>query len=407
MKKNTGTLIVIILIITNLIFGGILSFIIISIEAPDIVASIEILELNENEILIETEIKVNNSNFFSIIVKDINIICKNIDGLEFGDIKINGGEVAGFSSSTFVNNGSFSFKGYNLETLINEIRGEIGFSFLGFIQKIVPINMKLIVEIKDIIREIKTPEITIKAEISEVLENDIKFIGNVIVYNPNNFEIFLDDILLTVESELNEEVGYISITSGEINPNSYENFSINGNLSYTTLNYDKIDINFEARTGVYIAGFEKIINISTKTEFKIPDIKELLLINDTMDFSLSGEFKLKLNGLLTKVGFKVYNPSNIPLKANDLICYISSYIDNETKPIVQSDMEECTIPSKNEVCIKTELTIPYISLISSGNNKIFPEWFIITIEGNFAIEGTDQYIPISFNGFISPNFFND
>jgi hypothetical protein len=70
-------------------------------------------------------------------------------------------------------------------------------------------------------------------------------------------------------------------------------------------------------------------------------------------------------------------------------------------------MESCTIPSKNEVCIKTEVTIPYISLITSGNNKIFPEWFVITIEGSFSINGTDQYIPISFNGYISPHFLLD
>jgi hypothetical protein len=124
-----------------------------------------------------------------------------------------------------------------------------------------------------------------------------------------------------------------------------------------------------------------------------------------MDFSISAEFKLRMNGVLTKIGFKIYNPSEIPLHMNNLTCYISSSIVNESIVIVQNEMEECMIPSKNEVCIKTEMTIPYLSLITSGGNKLLPEWFVITIRGNFFIEGTTQNIPISFNGYISPNFF--
>ena len=69
-------------------------------------------------------------------------------------------------------------------------------------------------------------------------------------------------------------------------------------------------------------------------------------------------------------------------------------------------MDTCIIPSKNEVCIKTNLTIPYLSLITSGSDKLLPEWFVISIKGNFSIEGTNQKIPMSFNGYISPHFIN-
>ena len=225
------------------------------------------------------------------------------------------------------------------------------------------------------------------------------------IFNPNNFTLIMKDILLTIESDLNEKVGSIEITSDEINPDSYKNFSINGNLSYTALNANRVYINLNAKAGAHIAGFQKIINISSKTQFEIPDIQELLLINGTTDFSIFAEFKLKLDGVLTKIGFKIYNPSEITLQTNDLICYISSFFDNETRIIVKNDMQDCFIPSKQEICINTEVTIPYISLITSGSDKILPEWFVINIEGNFSISGTDQTIPISFNGYISPNFF--
>jgi len=405
MKQNKLLIILIILIISNIIFAGTLGYIIISIKAPDVVASIDVIDINQDEVRIQVKIDISNPNFFSINVENFNIICMNESNFIYGNMHILGGEIKGSSNNTFIANGNFSFEKYDFESIINEISGEIGFNFYGIMNKKVSINIKLIANLENIISDIEPPEISINAEISEIKEDGILFNGSIKIFNPNSLKISLDDILLSVESDNNNIVGMIDIESGEINSNSFKIFPIIGNLSYSTLNYDTIFIKLKAKVGAKLAGFEKFINISTSTIFKVPDIQELLLINETMDFSISGEFKLRLDGVLTTVGFKIYNPSEIPLHMSDLICYISSFNDNESDVIVQRDMEECMIPSKNEVCIKTELTIPYISLVNSGKDKLLPEWFVITINGNFFIEGTNQYIPISFNGYISPNFF--
>jgi LEA14-like dessication related protein len=400
MKTNIGVLIVIILIIINLIFGGILLYIITVVEAPDVVASIEILELNEEEIIIEIEIDIENPNFFSIIVEDFNIKCMNENGTEFGNIQIIGGEIEKASNSTFISNSSFSFENYNFEPIINKISGKIGFNFFGIINKKIPVNITLITHLKDLISDIKSPEITINARISKITEEGISFLGEIIIFNPNNFKIIMDDIILNVESDSYENVGTIEINSDEINPNSYKNFSINGNLSYRTLNADRIIINLNTKVGAHIAGFQKIINISSKTQFDIPKIQELLMINGSMNFSITGEFKLKIDGILANVGLIVYNPSEIPLEATDLICTISEVTNNETRFLVENNMESQSIPSKNEVVITTEFKIPYINLLLFQNGKIFPDWLLITIEGEFSIEGTNQTIPLSFNGYI-------
>ena len=81
-------------------------------------------------------------------------------------------------------------------------------------------------------------DITINTEIADVTAEGISFLGEIIIFNPNNFQILIEDIVLTVESELNEIVGNIEITSGKINPNSYKNFTINGDLTYKTLDAD-------------------------------------------------------------------------------------------------------------------------------------------------------------------------
>jgi len=349
--------------------------------------------------------EIENPNFFTLSVKNFNIKCMNQTNKLYGNLDIIGGQIEGSSNATFIENGSFNFDNYDFGILINKISGNIGFNFFGIINKVVPINMTITTDLKNVLTDINTPEITINAEISEVNEDGISFNGEINVFNPNKFKIIIEDMLLSVESDSGDTLGNIDILSGEIDPDSNKNFSINGELLFASLNYDKVFIELKAKAGARIAGFQKSINISSKTQFEIPDIQELLLINDTMDFSISAEFKLRMNGVLAKVGFKIYNPSEIPLHMNNLTCYISSSVDNQSTPIVQNDMQECVIPSKNEVCIKTNLTIPYLSLISSGSNKLLPEWFVITIRGNFFIEGTNQNIPISFNGYISPNFF--
>jgi len=403
MKTNRGVLFVIFLIILNLLFGGALLYIITAIEAPNVVASIEMIELNENEVLIEIKIDIDNPNFFSIIVKDFNIRSSTKEGLKFGNIQVIGGEVLGSSNSTFINNGSFSFKNYDFEPIINKISGEIGFKFFGIIEKILPINLTIITQFEDILTNINPPDITINTEITDVTAEGISFLGEIIIFNPNNFQILIEDIVLTVESELNEIVGNIEITSGKINPNSYKNFTINGDLTYKTLDADIVNINFNAKAGVYMAGFEKIINISSTTIFDIPNFQDLLLINGTMDFSISGEFKLKIDGILANVGLIVYNPSEIPLQATNIVCMVSSVINNETRQIAKNNLKSSSIPSKDETTLTTEIKIPYFELLILKNGKIFPDLLIITIEGDFSIEGTNQYMPMSFNGYIDLN----
>ncbi|MFE3845833.1 hypothetical protein ACFL1L_03115, partial [Thermoplasmatota archaeon] len=400
MKTNRGVIIVIFLIILNLLFGSALLYIVTAIETPNVVASIKLIELNENNVLIEIKIDIDNPNFFSIIVKDFDIRSITNEGLEFGNIQVIGGEVAGSSNSTFINNGSFSFENYDFEPIINKISGEIGFKFFGIIEKILPINLTIITKFEDILTNINPPDVTINAEISDITEEGISFLGEIIIFNPNNFQIIIEDILLTVESELNEIVGSIEITSDKIDPDSYKNFTINGDLSYKTLDSDNVNINLKAKVGAHMAGFEKIINISSTTIFDIPDFQDLLLINGTMDFSISGEFKLKIDGILANVGLIVYNPSEIPLHATNIVCIVSSVINNETRLLAKNNLKSSSIPSKDETTLTTEIKIPYFELLILTNGKIFPDLLVITIEGDFSIEGTNQYIPLSFNGYI-------
>ena len=184
------------------------------------------------------------------------------------------------------------------------------------------------------------------------------------------------------------------------------NVSLSGNLSYEALGAEKILIDLNMKVGACIAGLNKTINISTKAAINIPDIKELLFINEIMDFSISCDFNLRFNGVLTIVGLKIYNPTDIPFEAKNLICSISGSTNNESVVIAEGLMDPCEISSNKEVCIQTTLTMKYIKILTSGIGKIIPDWFVLSVAGDFSIKNTNQSIPISLNAYVDPNPFN-
>jgi hypothetical protein len=120
---------------------------------------------------------------------------------------------------------------------------------------------------------------------------------------------------------------------------------------------------------------------------------------------LSGSFKLRARGVLCTIEFAIYNPSKIPLDARNLMCSIFRLDKNETHLLGQQNMNPCTIEPKNKVCLSTQILIPYSKFLFSGTRRILPDWFILTIEGNFSISGVNRSLPISITGNLSPHLF--
>ena len=70
-------------------------------------------------------------------------------------------------------------------------------------------------------------------------------------------------------------------------------------------------------------------------------------------------------------------------------------------------MDSCIIYPKQEVCIETEILIPYFDYLKAGNWRLIPNWIVLTIECDFSIAGTRQAFPISLNAYVNPNLFKN
>jgi len=377
------------------------------IKAPKTEVFVNILELTSEEILLETTIKMSNPNIFKISFEDLKMKTLTKDDKIIGNITFKGGEIPSEDTKTFYSKDKIYFqeKG-DFSVIKNQITGKIGISFLGFIQKTIPLEVSVIASIEKIIDSLEIPEIDMKLNFDNLTQDGIEFTVKVNLYNPTKIEFGIDEFSVIATTEENIEVGRFTILGDIVKPRESSIFTTKGSLNYNAFDSNKIIFKLNGIARGKIGGLEKTINISTDAELLIPDITDFIFKNEPIDFQIPVQFKLRLNGIESTVGFKIFNPSEIPLEGRNLFCSIYR-LDGEQKTLLgQKEMKACIILPKDRVCVKTEIIIPYRTFLFSGP-KLFPDWIILSIDGYFSIAGTRQEFPISLNANVDLNFFKN
>ncbi len=406
MKIEVEVVFVSILIILNLTIGGFFIFVINDIKSPDIYAEIEILDVTKDEIEFQVKMEISNSNIFDLIVKDVQIKIRRNNGDLFTELSFDGGKVKSHDEKTFFVNKKINFEGDIPQEFTSELKAKAGVLFLGLIKKEIPIKSTIKLSVEKLIDKIEIPNITIEAGFDEIVEDGLKFKSDIIMNNPNEIELSIEDINLDIITDDEKTVGEISIEDGILKAKDELNLKAEGLLKFEALDSEKLFIDLKTKASIYVAGIIQSINLSANANLIVPNLQDLLnLKNESMDFTIAGEFKLRFRGVLTNIKFSVYNPSNIPLEAKNLVCKIYGATGEDLKIIAENEMESCLIESKQKVCVGTDLVMPYLKILTSGTKRIIPEWFYLKIEGDFSIENTEQNIPISINGYVDPHLF--
>jgi LEA14-like dessication related protein len=400
MKMQKKVIAIILITIIYIIIGVITLYTITAITTPKCVVHIDILDLTSEEILLNTNIEITNPNYFDLIIHDIEIISFEEKKGEIARFTIEGGDISANNQSTFTSLNNISFSGGISQVITNVIHAEVGAKFFGIFQKTLPLEVSVIASAEQVLKQLSIPEIKLHAEVTEITEEGLIFQTTIEIINPNKIEIYVDPIEINITTDQGNNVGVIQINGGDIQPLESLSLEGTGTLLFEALNAERITLDVMVNAAGKVAGMTQSLPVSAHAELGVPDLAELLLLNESLDFTLFGEFKFRLRGIITTVNFKVFNPSKIPLNATDLLCSVYGVSNNKTKLIAQKSMEPCTIGAKNEVCLITDLNIKYLKLLLSGTGKIFPDILSISISGNFTIEGTVQYIPISLNAYI-------
>jgi len=406
MKINIEILFVIIIIFINILVGGLFLYIFFTVDSPDIHAEVTISSLTSESINFDTNLDIDNPNFFDLYIEDIIVVSENNNGEEFTSFSFKGGKVSGNDKETFSTTKSIELDGNVPRILKNKIIIGVKIVCFGFIEKNIPVELIVDVSLDEFLDKLKIPDIIIKAGIKELTEEGLIFVTNIEINNPTDIELSIKDIVLDLKTDNGSKVGEMDLRGGTLPPRGKIILDASGNIMFKALDAKNININLLGKATANIAGLTQSINLSASAILEIPDLSELLNFkNESFDFYLGTEFKIRVRGLITTVNLKVYNPSSIPLQLKDLVCYVYGVNGEKKDLITEKEMESCVLASKNEVCISTKLKIPYLKVLMSGKLRIFPQWLSISIVGNFHIEGTNQSIPISISGYVDPHIF--
>jgi hypothetical protein len=406
MKINIEVLFVIILIILNLSVGGFFLYIINVIESPSISAEINLTDITSNEIVIDAKIDISNPNPFDLIIGDIQLVSETSEGNKFTNISIDGGKVLSNNNKTFSHTKDVSFSGNIPKILKNSITADVGVRVFGFIEKSIPVEAIVIVSAKELIDNLSIPDINIHAGIEEITGEGIIFKSVVEIKNPSNIQLKVDNVFVDLTTEENKSVGSLDLKGGTLTPKGSLTLEALGTVLFEAINAKNIIIDLEGSATGKVAGLTQSITLSASTIIDIPNLSELLsLDNDSLEATVEGEFKIRIRGLITTIGLKIYNPTNIPLEGNDFICGIYGATGEKKKLLAEEKMEPCSDGSLYDICMESQLIIKYFKLLTSGSGRIVPEWLNIHIKGNLSIEGTNQKIPVKVNGNLDPRIF--
>ncbi len=403
-KKLIAVLLVIITLI-NIIAGVLLFTDIQLLEMPEITISVEIIEINPNEAIIQAIIDVDNTNAFEIIAKNLEIVTLTPDGNQVVSMLLDGGTVPANGNKTFESYAHARFDNNSPKLLTSKVTGQIGIK-IGFIQKTIPLAINVITSLEDVIKKLASPSIKMNVEFGELTQKGLNLTGTIEAYNPNSFDIIIGDISGTIITDTGKNVGNLKIQGGILKAEKSLELNSTGTILLEALNYKTIIITVTGKAGARIAGINETLPISVEAEIKVPDISNLLAPNIPTDIAIIGDYKLSLKGLIDDIVLEIDNPNKIDLEARDITVSVFYLNNGEKTLIAETALEEGIVKAQSKEGFKGQLIIPYSKLFLRTGGRLLPDQMLITVRANVTIPGINQTIWVGVTGYQDFRFFN-
>ncbi len=403
MRKKLFKLLLIIVTILYIIIGALLFINIQVMEAPEIIIDIEVAEINPDEAVLHTKINIDNTNSFDILVKNLEIITTTPDGYEVSHVKLAGGKIPSNEKKTFIKDVNIAFAGHSPELLTSKITGDVGMNIL-FIQKTIPLNIGVVTSLEKVINDFAAPNIIATVDFNEVTTEEIKLSAIIEAYNPNSFEIYIEDITGEIITETGRKVGYIDVTGGILPPKDSLEINTTGWILLEAFNAEKIMFNINGIAGAKIAGFEKNLSFDIQTRLIVPDLEELILSKDKpVHLSIKANNKLTLKGLITVINLEVHNTYKIDLTIKDIICRLYTVADDDTHLLGENTIDEELIAESGQIGFAScEITIPFSKIFTINPSS---DWLMVSVTARLTIKGIDPSIYVDIRGYTDIHIF--
>jgi hypothetical protein len=373
-------------------------------EAPDIIIDIEVSEINPEEAKLYTKIDIDNPNGFDLSVKNLKIKTTSPDGYIVADVKIDGGIIPSNSKKSFIKNITIAFAGGSPELLTSKISGDIGMSVL-FIEKTIPLKIGVVTSLEKVINNFAAPFISATVEFIEFNTEEINLSAKIDVYNPNSFEIYIEEAIGKIKTETGKIIGEIDDIGGRIPPKESKEINTTGWMLLEAFNAKKIIFNINAVAGIKAAGFDKNLSFNAETNLIIPDIEELIFSNDKpVLLSIKAKNKLSLKGLITEIYLEMENTYNVALTIRDIICKLYTEADGQLNLLGEKIIEEDIVAEiGNSSFAFTEIIVPLSKILTIRPST---DWLMVSVTARLTIKGIDPAVYVEIRGYTDIHIFS-
>ena len=134
MKKKIVYILLGLVTIINIVAAAFIFIDIQILAAPETTVNIDIIEINSNEMSVQTTLEIYNPNSFEIVTKDFEIVTTTPSGEKVIYTKIEGGGLPPNEKTTFSDTFLIEFKGNSPGLLNTRVSGIIGMK-TGFMEK--------------------------------------------------------------------------------------------------------------------------------------------------------------------------------------------------------------------------------------------------------------------------------
>jgi LEA14-like dessication related protein len=404
MRKKTIKLLLIIVTILYILIGGLLFINIQVLVAPEIIMNIEVSEITPYEAILHSKIDIDNPNGFDVSVKNLKIITTAPDGYIVASVEIAGGKIPSNEKKTFSSNISIAFSGRSPEILTSKITGDVGMSVL-FLEKTIPLKMGVVTSLEKILNDFAAPVISATVEFTEFNTDELSLSATIDVYNPNSFEIYIEDAIGEIKTETGKIIGEIDDIGGRIPPKESKEINTTGWMLLEALNAKKIIFNINASAGMKAAGFDKNLSFNAETKLIIPDFEELILSKDNpVLLSIKAKNKLSIKGLRTDIYLEIKNTYNVALTIRDINCKLYTEADGELNLLGEKIIEEDIVAEAGITSFAfTEIMVPFSKILTI---KPSTDWLMVSVTARLTIKGIDPAVFVEIRGYTDIHIFS-
>jgi LEA14-like dessication related protein len=397
MKK----IIVIILVsatILNIVAGAFIFFDIKTMNLPETTLTLELVDLNANEAVLQTTLFINNPNSFSIFLQNLTIITVTDNGEVINHLFMDGGETYAHENRTFTYAATIRFNGTIPNQLTSRITGTVGVLFLGLIKKTLPLKFTMVTSLSNILTQFTLPQIHLAGNFSEITQEGVNFTGNIEITNPYSFDMAIENISVSVETETGMQVGTVTVQGKTIPAKTSQQQTGSGQLLLKALDAKTLRMTVHGEVIVLIAGIKKSMNFSVEADIIPPHLEQLLSDLPT-DSSLTGKYKLTLGGLLDQITLEIINPNKLTFHANDITVHIYRVDRDKQRLMCNGTIPDGVITSQNTTILQGDMLIPYSQLLPHLGERLFADRLQVIVRTNITIQGLNQTIWVGMTGY--------